>query len=105
VITLTSDIILRGDYLSKKRKRQREREVFTVPGVPEAPEEQPKKVKVKYSLLLDPAKIAWLLRASETPMKVKTRPDLNLDYPTYTQDQVQGMILEYLSRPPTKPKF
>jgi hypothetical protein len=100
--------------LSKKRKRQRElleaREADEARGATVAAEqaaERPFKPKaaVKYGLLLDPAKIAWLLRASETPMPLKVEPKINLDYPTYTQQQQQEMVAEYLGRLPVKPKF
>jgi len=49
------------------------------------------------TLLVDPAKIAQLMRASFIPIKEKPKEAPNLDYPTYTEEQVRWLLRDHLT--------
>jgi len=80
--------------LSKKRKR-REEEFFEEPDFdydqPPEPVHLPRK-KVKITQLLDPAKVAQLLRAQHIQIKEKPKEKNPAAYRTYTQEEVVALL-------------
>lgn len=82
--------------MSKKRKKQRE------PFFDDSESEYvptPRR-KTKLTQLIDPAKVAQILRASKLPVKEppKEQPDLN--YHTYSPEEASAMVREYLDSKP-----
>jgi hypothetical protein len=87
--------------LSKKRKKQSGAffDGFESESTPTT------KRKTKLTLLLDPAKVAQLLRATDLPIKEKVK-ERSLDYNTYTPEQASALVREYLDgKPKTESNF
>ena len=89
--------------MSKKHKKQKE-VFYDDPPEYETPSEPnlPLRRKIKLTQLLDPAKVAQLLRASSYSIRHKTEQSIT-NYPTYTLEEVQQLMQEYIARKPTKP--
>ena len=56
-----------------------------------------KPVKKKYTRPLTQEEVTTLIEASKEQVKLE-RPPRSLDYHTYTHEQIQGMVEEYISR-------
>jgi hypothetical protein len=80
--------------LSKKRKRPREEYYDESESEPTAPYRRTPKL----AQLLDPAKIAQLVRASTLPIKETAKEHTTPNnYPTYSEERASALVREYLA--------
>lgn len=92
--------------MSKKRKRQRE-PFFDDPESEHIATPSFRRKPAKVAQLIDPAKVAQLMRASNLPVKEPPKEERDLNYRTYSPEEASAMVREYLdSKPkddPSKP--
>jgi hypothetical protein len=82
--------------LAKKRKKQREGFFDDYDPDPTPTSRR----KTRLTLLLDPHKVAQLMRDSMLPVKEPPKLQTNLDYHTYTMEEASAMVREYLDSKP-----
>jgi len=85
--------------LSKKRKRPRE-EYYDDSESESTPTYTPRRKPAKVTQLIDPAKVAQLLRASTLPVKEPPKEYVDTNYRTYTMEEASAMVREYLDYKP-----
>ncbi len=88
--------------MSKKRKRQRQEPFYDDSESDYAPTAvipTPRR-KTHITQLVDPAKVAQLMRASNLPVKEPPKEERDLNYHTYTMEEASAMVREYLDSKP-----